>query len=591
MDLSWIAVERMMKLQEAICRALAGTLSWLQPADILGMEPRSLRRWRARYEAGGQMALYDRRHGPSPRKAPAPEVERVLRLYLERYLGWNVRHFHRFARREHGVTLSYSFVRFALQEAGLVRKGRARGRHRRRREPRACFGELLHLDGSDHVWLTLRPDERQPLIAVIDDATKRLLYAPCKRSSETPPSHHLNLPLPTEEKRMESEGRSVGSPSGVQSPTERMLKEDVVREMLARLERGEGIEEWSLTIADQRIHGTTHEQPAASLARRSRRSAAGRRIGTSRPDSGASRPMPWSPSWPAGTPSPYSTSGPLVTVAETATHYEISAGPTVIARHLKRPRFSVTMEPAHYAGLLRVAGAAARPPPSGSCLSPLRRGREPRSHRLRRSRRDGRWSITTPQLDRLRAACHRLRLYQIEAELGTVLEQAAKHDVSYADFLDDVLCREVGAKTQKHLAMRIDMARFPFQKTLEAARRRAAVAVANQHHGLRSLTAADRTGRSRLALIREDVREWRRPDGPTTQDPKSAPGLPSTGIAKPDRSRVKIKRTFNCQQHRPYRAAAVSEARSRAERCRKGNLRHMYWMGYRRGVCLAAERS
>lgn len=185
MVMAWGAVERMMKLQEVICRALAGTLTWLQAADILGLDPRSVRRWRARYQAGERLALYDRRHGPSPRKAPAAEVERVLRLYRERYAGWNVRHFHRFARREHGVTLSYSFVRLALQEAGLVRKGRARGRHRRRREPRACFGELLHLDGSDHVWLTLRPDERQSLIAVIDDATKRLVYAQLWPSEST----------------------------------------------------------------------------------------------------------------------------------------------------------------------------------------------------------------------------------------------------------------------------------------------------------------------------------------------------------------------------------------------------------------------
>ena len=135
--------------------------------------------------AGGHLALYDRRHGPSPRKAPAPEVERVLWLYRERYSGWNVRHFHRFARRAHGVTLSYSFVKLALQEAGLVRKGRARGRHRRRRPPRACFGELLHVDGSNHPWLTLRPDERQTLIAVIDDATKRLLYAQLWPSEST----------------------------------------------------------------------------------------------------------------------------------------------------------------------------------------------------------------------------------------------------------------------------------------------------------------------------------------------------------------------------------------------------------------------
>jgi DNA replication protein DnaC len=75
--------------------------------------------------------------------------------------------------------------------------------------------------------------------------------------------------------------------------------------------------------------------------------------------------------------------------------------------------------------------------------------------------------MTTPQLDRLRAHCHRLRLYQIESELPTFLEQAAKREQSYADFLDDLFAREVGAKTQKHLAMRVAMARFPFQKTLD----------------------------------------------------------------------------------------------------------------------------
>ena len=171
------AVERAMKRQEVIMRALSGTLTWLQAADILGLEPRSVRRWRARFEAGGAVALYDRRQLPSPRKAPALEVQRLLRLYRERFAGWNVRHFYRFARRDHGVTLSYSFVKLALQEAGLVRKGRARGRHRRRREPRPCFGELLHLDGSRHAWLRLDPDAQQTLIAVLDDATKRLLYA------------------------------------------------------------------------------------------------------------------------------------------------------------------------------------------------------------------------------------------------------------------------------------------------------------------------------------------------------------------------------------------------------------------------------
>jgi transposase len=171
------AVERAMKMQEVVLRALSGALTWLQAADILGLDPRTVRRWRARFEANGALGLYDRRRQPSRRHAPALEVKRILTRYRDTYRGFNVRHFHQLARREHGVTLSYSFVKLALQEAGLVAKRRARGRHRRRREPRPCFGELLHLDGSPHAWLALRSDPRQALIAVLDDATKRLLYA------------------------------------------------------------------------------------------------------------------------------------------------------------------------------------------------------------------------------------------------------------------------------------------------------------------------------------------------------------------------------------------------------------------------------
>ena len=75
--------------------------------------------------------------------------------------------------------------------------------------------------------------------------------------------------------------------------------------------------------------------------------------------------------------------------------------------------------------------------------------------------------MTTPQLERLSAHCQRLRLHRVEAELTTLLEQAAKKDVSYADFLDEVLGRELRAKQEKHQAMRVSMARFPFQKSLE----------------------------------------------------------------------------------------------------------------------------
>ena len=172
------AGERAMRVHEVILRALSGELTWLQAADILGRSPRSIRRLRLRFQQYGYEGLYDgRRVKPSPKRAPVAEVERILHLYRERYRGFNGRHFYQLARREHALTLSYTFVKRLLQQAGLLSKYRARGRHRRRREPRPCFGELLHLDGSRHQWLALVPDTYYTLLAVVDDATKRLLYA------------------------------------------------------------------------------------------------------------------------------------------------------------------------------------------------------------------------------------------------------------------------------------------------------------------------------------------------------------------------------------------------------------------------------
>src|SRR5215475_273863 len=172
------AVERAMKVQEVLLRAIDGQLTWVQAADILGYSPRTVRRIRWRLRHFGYQGLLDRRRQiPSPKRAPVADVQRLLALYRERYQGFNVRHFHQLARRQHGVHFCYAFVKKALQTAGLVAKRHARGRHRRRREPRACFGEMLHLDGSRHHWLALRPEQWFTLIVVVDDATKRILHA------------------------------------------------------------------------------------------------------------------------------------------------------------------------------------------------------------------------------------------------------------------------------------------------------------------------------------------------------------------------------------------------------------------------------
>ena len=170
------AMERAMKVQEVILRAMAKKITWWQAAEIIGISDRQMRRWRERLEEFGYDGLFDRRRGqPSPKRVPLATVEQVLGLYRDRYFDLNVQHFHEKLRAEHQIELSYTWVKAALQGAGLVAKGRKRGVHRKRRERRPLPGMLLHIDGSRHRWFQ---DERwYDLIVILDDATSEIYYA------------------------------------------------------------------------------------------------------------------------------------------------------------------------------------------------------------------------------------------------------------------------------------------------------------------------------------------------------------------------------------------------------------------------------
>jgi transposase len=118
--------------------------------------------------------------------------------------------------------------------------------------------------------------------------------------------------------------------------------------------------EWATTVADTRVHGTTHEVPRERFAQEqltplglrggyTRERVQHRRVAT---DSlvaiGGSR---------YSVPARYV--GEIVVIRELLGSYEILHQGTVIARHRARGRHQVVMEPAHYAGLLRPRGAAA----------------------------------------------------------------------------------------------------------------------------------------------------------------------------------------------------------------------------------------
>jgi transposase len=170
-------LERAMKVQEVILRAVSGKILWMQAAEILGISDRSMRRWKRRYEEHGYDGLFDRRRQrPSPKRVPLKTVETVLRLYREQYFDFNVKHYTEKLQEEHGIELSYSWIKTALQTAGLVERSCKRGSHRKKRERRPLPGMLLHVDGSTHAWLG-EGRGRQDLIVVFDDATSEMYSA------------------------------------------------------------------------------------------------------------------------------------------------------------------------------------------------------------------------------------------------------------------------------------------------------------------------------------------------------------------------------------------------------------------------------
>jgi transposase len=155
---------------------MAKKISWMAAAEIAGVSDRTMRRIKQRYEDFGYDGLFDQRRGKrSIHRIPLETAEQVLALYQEKYFDFSVLHFHEKLRKVHEMQLSYSWVKQALQGAGLVARRKKRGSHRRRRPRRPLPGMMLHIDGSKHRWF--QDDRYYDLIVILDDATSEIYYA------------------------------------------------------------------------------------------------------------------------------------------------------------------------------------------------------------------------------------------------------------------------------------------------------------------------------------------------------------------------------------------------------------------------------
>ena len=161
---------------EVLSRVQRQELTLREAAELLGVSYAQAKRLRQRHQQGGAAAL---RHGNAGRRSNRAKPEalrrRVLELVRQEYgggspegLGPTLAAEH--LASEHGIAVEASTLRKWMLAAGLWKPQRRRKPHRRRRDRKAHFGELLQLDGSHHAWL----EERGPqacLMNLVDDAT------------------------------------------------------------------------------------------------------------------------------------------------------------------------------------------------------------------------------------------------------------------------------------------------------------------------------------------------------------------------------------------------------------------------------------
>lgn len=147
-----------------------------QAAQRLGVSRRQIERLVGRYLEDGPSGLVSRKRGrPSNNQLASGIAERAIALIRDRYADFGPTLAAEKLRECHGVVLSKETVRALMVAAGLwtPRRQRAAKIHQPRNR-RACLGELIQIDGSDHAWF----EDRAPactLLVFIDDATSRLM--------------------------------------------------------------------------------------------------------------------------------------------------------------------------------------------------------------------------------------------------------------------------------------------------------------------------------------------------------------------------------------------------------------------------------
>jgi hypothetical protein len=152
-------------------RVRRGELTLRKASELTGLSYRQTLRAFGRYEELGDAGVCHRLRGKkSNHQSPAGNQKRALSLYKRKYSDFGPTLAAEYLAQEDGLTVCVTTLRRWLTGAGLWKPRRAGPRHRKWRERKPHFGEMVQVDGSLHDWFEGRRGKAS-LIVMIDDAT------------------------------------------------------------------------------------------------------------------------------------------------------------------------------------------------------------------------------------------------------------------------------------------------------------------------------------------------------------------------------------------------------------------------------------
>jgi transposase len=142
-----------------------------EAAELLCLSERQLYRIIKKVKEEGSKGVIHKLRGKTPNRGyPKKLKKKIIEIYRKQYWDYGPTLFSEMLVKHHSISINDETLRLWLRAEAITTSIRKKRPHRKKRERKSCFGEMIQFDGSHHDWFEGRGPECC-LLNCVDDAT------------------------------------------------------------------------------------------------------------------------------------------------------------------------------------------------------------------------------------------------------------------------------------------------------------------------------------------------------------------------------------------------------------------------------------